>query len=152
MAYSTAEEVLGMIKGDALNSIIGDTYIEDEAQRLAKIMPLVEDAIADADGEIDGYLVKRYPVPLLSVPRSIAKFSKDIAIYNLFSRIGIDEGSKEKNYLNRYNAAVAFLKLVAEGKVDIGVGAETEGISTKASGFTIRNSNRLFSRESMRGL
>ena len=36
----------------------------------------------------------------------INKFSKDIAVYNLFSRIGIDEGTDQKTYLNRYNAAI----------------------------------------------
>ncbi|CAH8720535.1 DUF1320 domain-containing protein [Paenibacillus melissococcoides] len=43
-----------------------------------------------------GYLVKRYSVPLSRVPKVINKYAKDIAVYNLFSRIGIDEGEKEK--------------------------------------------------------
>lgn len=150
MAYCEAQEVREMLKDDALNSIIGDTYIEDEDEREAKIQPIVESAIADAEGEVDGYLAKRYPVPLSVVPKAISKFTKDIAVYNLYSRIGIDESDKEKNYLNRYRAAVDFLKFVAEGKIDLGVGStQTSAAST---GFSVSASPRVFGRGSMRGM
>ena len=33
MSYSTKEEVREMLKDDALNAIIGDTFIEDPAER-----------------------------------------------------------------------------------------------------------------------
>ena len=98
MSYSTRAEVREMLKDDALNAIIGDTFEEDEAEREAKIGPIIDMAIGDADAEIDGYLAKRYKVPFDPVPRVLNKFSKDIAIYNLYSRIGIDESEAEKNY------------------------------------------------------
>lgn len=86
MSYSTKEEVREMLKDDALNAIIGDTFIEDPAEREELVTPLIEAAIADADAEIDGYLAKRYTVPISPAPRVLNKFSKDIAVYNLFSR------------------------------------------------------------------
>lgn len=138
-----------MIKSDALNMIIGDEYIEDELEREAKIIPLIEEAIGDADGEIDGYLAKRYPVPLSPTPKVLNKFSKDIAVYNLFSRAGIDEGEKEKNYLNRYKAAVRFLENVAKGVIDIGV---SDNVKKASTGFQVNSSTRLFSRDSMKGM
>ena len=98
MSYSTRAEVRDMIKDDALNAIIGDTFIEDPAEREELVSPIIDAAIADADAEIDGYLAKRYAVPLAPAPRVINKFSKDIAVYNLFSRIGIDEGTDQKTY------------------------------------------------------
>lgn len=149
MSYCSVEEVRNMIKSDALNMIIGDEYIEDEDERELKIIPIIEEAIGDADGEIDGYLAKRYPVPLSTIPKAINKFSKDIAVYNLFSRAGIDEGEKEKNYLNRYKAAVRFLENVAKGVVDIGVIDNTKKANT---GFSVNSSTRLFSRNSMKGM
>ena len=94
MSYSTKEEVREMLK-----AIIGDTFIEDPAEREELVKPLIEAAIADADGEIDGYLAKRYTVPISPAPRVLNKFSKDIAVYNLFSRIGIDESTDQKTYL-----------------------------------------------------
>lgn len=149
MGYCTAADVRPMIKDDALNAIISDEYIEDAAEREQKIAGLIEDAIKDASNEIDGYLAKRYPVPLTNIPGVISKFAKDIAVYNLFSRMGIDEGSREKNYLNRYKAATQFLTLLSEGKVDIGI---TNTQAAAQSGFKMKSSPRLFSRESMRGM
>ena len=114
MSYSTRAEVRDMVKDDALNAIIGDTFIEDPAER----------------EEL---------------------FSKDIAVYNLFSRIGIDEGTDQKTYLNRYNAAIKFLTLVAEGTVSIGTETE-DPASAAAGGFKVKSNSRLFTREKMRGM
>lgn len=147
--YCTTEEVRSMIKDDALNALIGDRYIEDEAEREAKIAPIIAEAIADACGEIDGYLVKRYPVPLSPVPKAINKFAKDIAVYNLFSRIGIDESKEEKNYLNRYNAAVRFFENVAKGIIDLGI---TDNTQKAAKGFVLDSASRRFSRNSLQGM
>ena len=75
------------------------------------------------------------------------------AIYNLYSRIGIDEGESEKNYLNRYNSAIKFLTLVAEGKVNIGTGeGGDDPASAAATGFAAKSNPRLFSRGSMKGM
>lgn len=147
--YCTVDEVLEKIKGDMLNVIIGDEYIEDEKEREAKIAVLCEDAVSDACAEIDGYLAKRYNVPFEKTPQVINKFAKDIAVYNLVSRTGIDESEREKTYLNRYNAAIKFLLDVAKGTISIG--AEEKGGTAAANGFNMRSSSRVFSRGSMRG-
>lgn len=55
MSYSTRTEVRDMVKDDALNAIIGDTFIEDPAEREELVSPIIDAAIADADAEIDGY-------------------------------------------------------------------------------------------------
>lgn len=151
MSYSTKEEVREMLKDDALNAIIGDTFIEDPVEREELVAPIIEGAIADADAEIDGYLAKRYAVPLSPAPKVINKFSKDIAVYNLFSRIGIDESTDQKTYLNRYNAAIKFFELVADGKVSVGTEAD-DPASAAATGFSAKSNTRLFTRGSMRGM
>lgn len=147
--YCTVEEVLGMIKDDMKNVIIGDEYIEDKQERDSKIARLCEDAVEDACAEIDGYLAKRYSVPFSRTPQVISKFAKDIAVYNLVSRTGIDESEREKTFLNRYNAAIKFLLDVARGTISIG--AEEKGSSGAANGFRMKSSDRVFSRDSMRG-
>ncbi|MBO5524285.1 MAG: DUF1320 domain-containing protein [Roseburia sp.] len=152
MGYCTAEEVLEMLKDDMLNNIIGDDYEEEKEKRIEKITPLAEQAIGDAGAEIDGYLAKRYKVPFKKTPPVIHKYAKDIALYNLVSRKGVDEDDREKTYLNRYNAAIAFLLRVAEGKVDIDVSEEGNASSGTANiSFTMESSPRLFTRESMKG-
>lgn len=107
-------------------------------------------AIHDADAEIDGYLMKRYPVPMVLVPAVVTKYSKDIALYNLISRSGLDTGDRESNYLTRYKNAIAFLTKVAKGDVDIVTETQTQQ-QAASTGFSITGSPRLFSRHSMSG-
>jgi phage gp36-like protein len=147
--YCNIEEVREMIKEDSLNQLIGNEYIEDEAEREEKIQPIIESAIMDADGEIDGYLNKRYPVPLIKIPKMINKISKDIALYNIFSRIGIDTQERESNYLTRYKSAVRFLENVAKGIIDIGIEKPQE---RAIQSFNINSNKRLFSRDTLRGM
>lgn len=139
-----------MIKDDMLNTIIGDEYIEDPEEKKNKSSTIALQAIQDACAEIDGYLAKRYNVPLVSVPSVISKFAKDIAAYNMVSRMGIDESDREKTFLTRYNAAVSYLTNVAKGIIELGV---PENSTEKAAnvGFAMRASQRLFSRDSMKG-
>ncbi|MEF2968353.1 DUF1320 domain-containing protein [Paenibacillus sp. M1] len=150
--YCSTQEVRDSVKDDAIGSLIGGDYIDDPEERELKITPLIKSAIEDACGEIDGYLAKRYSVPLQVVPKAINKFAKDIAIYNLFSRIGIDESEREKNYLNRYNAAIRFLENVAKGMIDIGTGGVSDTTRKADTGFSVHSSPRRFSRDSMRGM
>lgn len=149
--YCTVAEVLGMIKEDMKNVIIGDEYIEDEQEKAEKMESLCKDAIADACAEIDGYLAKRYRIPFGRTPEVINKFAKDIAVYNLVSRTGIDEGEREKTFLNRYNAAVKFLLEVAKGTISVGAEEDKETNSGAANGFRMQSSGRIFSRSSMKG-
>ena len=151
MAYCTADEVIGMLKSDMIGHIVGDDYIEDEAERIAAVRPLAESAVEDAQAEIDGYLAKRYDVPFTKTPKVISKFAKDIALYNLVSRKGVDESDREKTYLTRYNAAIAFLTKVAEGKIDIGVEDIHTTQAAAQNGFSMKSADRIFSRNSMRG-
>ena len=67
MSYSTLTEVREMIKDDALNAIIGDTFIEEPSKREELVEPIIHTAIGDADAEIDGYLAIRSTVALSSV-------------------------------------------------------------------------------------
>lgn len=152
--YCTVEEVLGAMKEDLQNNIIGDEYIEDPGERLEKMVKLSEEAIEDAGAEIDGYIAKRYRLPLSKVPPVLNKYAKDIAVYNLVSRMGVDESDREKTFLNRYNAAIKFLLEVAKGTVDLDVEEPGNGIpgeGTAANGFRMSSSSRIFSRDSMKG-
>lgn len=152
MSYCTREEVRALLKLDAVSQIITDNDgVEDPEEREAILAPLIEEAIADADGEIDGYLAKRYAVPITPVPKVISKFSKDIALYNLFSRAGLDKDGREGNYLTRYNAAIKFLTLVAEGKVSIGTEA-SDPVTAAETGFALQSNDRIFSRDQMKGM
>lgn len=151
--YCTTGEVLSVLKDDMIDVILGPDLIEDEEERTEKITPLAEDAVADACAEIDGYIGKRYRVPLAKCPQIIRKLAKDIAVYNLASRTGIDEDDRENTIYIRYKNAISFLLLVAKGTADIGTeedGSTPDG-GMAANGFRMRSSDRTFSRESMKG-
>ena len=154
MAYCTADDVIGMLKPDMVGFIIGDDSSDEDSRPedpVEAVRSLAESAVEDAQAEIDGYLAKRYDVPFTKAPKVINKFAKDIALYNLVSRKGIDESDREKTYLTRYNAAVAFLTKVAEGKIDIGVEDIHTTQTAAQNGFSMKSENRMFSRISMRG-
>lgn len=149
MAYCTIDDVLKMVKEDMYESVIESDSFENEEEKVNAIKELIRTAIEDADSEIDGYLSKRYSLPFTTVPRVLFKFSKDIAIYNLLSRRGINEDDQEKTILTRYNAAVKFLENVAKGIIDIGEATNTT--QAAAIGFRTKSNERIFSRDSMRG-
>lgn len=154
MAYCTVDDVIGMLKPDMIGFIIGDDSSDEDSRPedpVEAVRALAGSAVEDAQAEIDGYLAKRYDVPFTKTPKVINKFAKDIALYNLVSRKGIDESDREKTYLTRYNAAVAFLTKVAEGKIDIGVEDIHTTQTAAQNGFSMKSENRVFSRTSMRG-
>lgn len=138
-----------MLKDDLLSALIGDAYIDDLAEREVRITPLIEQAVTDAEAETDGYLAKRYPVPLTKIPTVIKKYVKDIAVYNLISRIGVDNSQREANYRKRYEDAIRFLELLAKGTVEIGI---TLPAAQAASGFQMTGQPRLFDRDSLKGM
>lgn len=150
--YCTIEEIRKSIKNDSIDGIIGNSLIEDEEQKEVLLNNLITEAIEDADGEIDGYLNKRYPTPIIKTPKVINKFSKDIALYNIFSRNGISDGSDEEIFLQRYKSAIRFLENVAKGLIEIGAGATDGEVTRPTNDFRVNSNKRMFSRNSLHGM
>lgn len=153
--YCTTGEVLGKFRDDMIDTILGPDLIEDEQERTEKITACAEEAISDACAEIDGWVSKRYKVPFSEpVPPIISKLAKDIAVYNLASRTGIDEDDRENTIYIRYKNAITFLTNVAKGLANIDTGQDTadgSGATTANDGFRYRANERLFSRDTMKG-
>lgn len=99
----------------------------------------VQQAIDDANAEIDGYLAGRYQLPMENPPQILAKVACDISRYNLY-----DEGATEA-IEKRYNDAIRYLRSAAKGEVSLGVvqGAEVQG----ASHSLIVSDRKIFSRK-----
>jgi len=72
-------------------------------------------AIADADGEIDGYLSPKYGAPLAVVPKAIERIACAITRYYLYDDNVTDQVA------TLYKDAIAFLKGVANGTISIGI-------------------------------
>lgn len=76
---------------------------------------VLNQAIADADGEIDSYLAARYSLPLTTVPTALLRVACDITRYRLHDDRAPEEVRK------RYEDAVKWLAAVANGSVSLGM-------------------------------
>lgn len=74
-------------------------------------------ALADANTEIDSYLLSVANLPLVTVPARLIKIAADIARYELYGARCTDQVRA------RYTDAIAFLKLLAAGTVSLGLDA-----------------------------
>jgi len=138
MAYCAQVDILEQISKVEL------IQLSDDANAGVVDESVVTRGIADADAEIDGYCGNRYSVPFIPVPELVRKLSVDIAVYNLYSRRqGAPEGRKE-----RYDAAVQFLRYVADGKAVLPDDAVPESVFDRVS---LSGPARVFSRETLRG-
>ncbi|MDA8254180.1 MAG: DUF1320 family protein [Betaproteobacteria bacterium] len=101
---------------------------------------VIDQALRDADAEIDGYLGSRYQLPLATAPQIINVYACDIARYRLYASAATEE------VRNRYQDALKFLRLAAEGKVMIGPSAN--GAAPLSAGSAeMQSGGRVFGRE-----
>lgn len=138
--YCTKADILDLLEEQKLVQLTDDenTGAVNDAR--------VDKAIADASGEIDGYLGARYPLPLPVTPVIIRKCAVDIAIYNLFSRtLGAPEERRD-----RYKDAVAFLGKVASGGISIGAG-DPDGTPKPSEAPRMSGGGNVFGRDSLKG-
>jgi phage gp36-like protein len=101
-------------------------------------------ALRDAEGVINSYLVARYAVPLAApVPAPIPTLTFDLALARLYS------GEPPEGVTARRDAALAHLKLVAEGKAGLPIAVAPTPVSPAP--VMVAPAERLFTRQSMRG-
>jgi phage gp36-like protein len=109
---------------------------------------IVEDvitgAITDAGSIADGYLSRRYPTPLTSVPDSLRIIVSDLAVCRLYLR----RHSVPDHIQRADDAAISFLKMISRGDADL----FPAGSSTRASSKPVMYSDEpVFSRSKMGG-
>ena len=106
---------------------------------------VVDNAIADAEAEIESYCGNRYTVPLSPV-NMVKKLAKDIAAYNIYSR----RDEVPQSVKDRHERAVSFLKDVSAGRAHIegltGVLSEDE---RTASAGKVTGGERTFGRDNL---
>lgn len=119
-----------------------DRYAQDIAQR-ELVLPVlgVDNALADADAEIDGYVGVRYQVPLSPVPASILRIACVIARYRLLGDAATEVARRD------YEDARGFLRDVAAGRSQLEGAAGLAGATT-AQTVQVVSSPRLFARSS----
>lgn len=106
----------------------------------------VDEAIEQADAEINSYSAVRYAVPFSTVPDVVKKLSVDIAIYNLYSR-RTEEIPPTRS--ERYKNAIRQLEGIAKGVVSLGVDPAPAASSQSPQTVDISGAKRTFSRARM---
>ena len=105
---------------------------------------VVNEALAETDALIDGYLKGRYKLPLAVTPPLVNGLAKQIAIYKLHTHAPDDKIKDE------YDAALKTLVQISQGVVQLDVaGAEPEGAS--ANGVQAKDRERDMTPENMKG-
>jgi len=104
---------------------------------------LLQNAIEDAEAEIDAYLVSRYALPLAIIPDNLKRLTCDVARYQLYGAALTEEVEK------RYKSAITFLKNVSSGIAALG--AQSSGAAPKSDNpVEYFGSGRTFSSERLK--
>lgn len=104
-------------------------FPENEQAAALDAVAVVSQSVADAVSTVDGYLSARYAVPLVPVPAAVLRVTGDIARYYLY------EDMATETIIERYRRAIAWLRDIAAGKVNLG---DAEATPSPASGGTAR--------------
>lgn len=151
MPYSTLTDLKKLLPEENIIQLTDDenlkpTSINPANTAHAVIIGRIEEAIATADSEIDGYCAVKYTVPFTDVPRLITGLSVEIAIYYLYARRTVPERIEK-----RYEKAIARLKDIARGLLSLGVDPPPAAVSTGGAESNKPVADRIFTRQSMRG-
>jgi phage gp36-like protein len=143
--YCTLIDIFARIPEESVKQLTDDEGANEVVE------DRVNQAIADADALIDGYLGGRHSLPLDPVPSLITKLAVDISIYNLYAR-KIDT-ELPKAVSERYQNAMKVLDQIQKGMVTLGVGNEVSGASATGGTGTYRsnktNDDRIFPKDEL---
>ncbi|MGU5635165.1 gp436 family protein [Aeromonas veronii] len=109
----------------------------------------IDEALATADDEINGYLSRRFVLPLPTVPDLLKRNAIVIAFYWLADR----DNMATDLLRERYDRAIAKIKEIAAGKIDLGLPTQDmppEGSVGKVE--LVQENERLFTRNSLKGV
>ncbi|MCE3004661.1 MAG: DUF1320 domain-containing protein [Xanthomonadaceae bacterium] len=115
------------------------TAAADEA--LARVSAV----IAETDQFIDGFLARRYGLPLTGVPQILTAWARAIVRYRL--RRNLDGDERSNPVVRDYRDAVKMLTLVSEGKFSLGVDDPAAAGNDNAVQF--ENPDKVFGRKEL---
>ncbi|MEX2126967.1 MAG: DUF1320 domain-containing protein [Xanthobacteraceae bacterium] len=105
---------------------------------------VVDRALADTDAAIDGYLMRRYALPLATTPALVVDLALAIAIYKLHRFVPDDKIKAD------YEHAMKTLRETAQGIVQLAVEG-VEPASSGGSGVQTSDRDRDMTPENMKG-
>jgi phage gp36-like protein len=128
----------------------------DDPTQTAVDQTVLQQALADAAAEIDGYLESRFTLPLTDPPAVLARLTCDVAMYRLQALRPLHDLAEARR---RYDDAVALLMRVADGTLTLGLAPDNQE-PAEAAGAVVTEAGgersgalarRVFSRGSLKG-
>lgn len=122
LAQVATRERDAIVADDLMDATLRDadrsTWSADELAIADDALARINEAIAEAGGIIDGFLAKRYPLPLAIVPGVVTAWARSITRYLLHKdRLS---GENDDPIVRDYRDAMKLLALVAAGKFSLG--------------------------------
>lgn len=109
----------------------------------------IEQALEQADEEINSFLGRRYLLPLPTVPGMLNKIAISIAFYWLADR----DTQATELLQKRYDMALTSLREIANGKRELGLPTvEAPSESSVGKVELLQQNDRMFTRDSLRGV
>jgi phage gp36-like protein len=115
MAYCTGTDIAKYLDSAAVIALS-----DDDADGVADTT-VINEAIAAADAEIDGYLGSHYSTPISSVPAIVRRISAKLAIYNIYLRR--PEAEMPVKWEAEIKDVRRMLDLIARGTMQLGTPA-----------------------------
>ena len=115
-----------------------------EVSKADAALDRTQEAIRQADAIIDGYLARRYRLPLAKPERLLAVWSRSITRYLLHPDRQTDE--RTDPIVRDYRDAMRLLQQTADGKFHLGIDDPTTSDGS-AGEFIIHAGNKVFGRE-----
>ena len=112
MSYVTSAEIIARLGEDVVLRLAATA---EGAVDTAK----VQQAIDEAEGEVNSYVMQRYAVPVSPVPAVLKKVCRDLAVFQLFLWRGYDPEKDREVELGR-KAAIEWLHRLALGTASLG--------------------------------
>lgn len=142
MAYSSLDDIKKLLPEETLIQLTDDEGLGVVNQTR------VDEAIAQADAEIDSYCGGRYTVPFSAVPDIAKKMSVDIAIYNLYSR-RVEQMPEVR--AERYKNAIRQLEGISKGTISLGIDPAPTASTDGRAETNTETDERIFSRDKLEG-
>lgn len=136
--YASRDDLNAAYGPDQVARLAARPEVEDDAQTVAR-------ALSHAAGVIDGRLSVRFALPLPMVPDLIRDIACDLAI----ARLAADAVGLTDDLKRREDQALANLKAVAEGKMNLGLPVAHQG--ERPSPVVSSTGGKLFARDRLRG-
>ncbi len=145
MAYITNNDI-----ADRLGSAAYVQLTDDDGDGVADT-PVVDEARLGAEGEVNGYLARRYLVPVdVSVHTELADVLKSVTLDVVEFRLRLRRPPIGRDAVRRYEQTLVWLRGVAAGRIELPASSELETNTALGPLASSSGEERLLTRDELR--